>query len=316
MINKGPFNDLAEQDYWKLIYFDVHVLEKYFANTKYSINYSGYRGSIALKDEYAKENEDYEYIKNFGLASCKNDSNKRYIVCFAEELSKLPFKIQAYWYHFLIEEDKTLYPNSGFVTNLIQGEWVKEISTFEAVLMEMHFINIMCENMQIPKMFKQEYDYQSSNFEALPTRYHIVLCPTRDNYYNFINTFEKLIVNNIEKNTFLTDAPSIKKEKVEGDNRQNKGTLVLLEEWLNKNTIGVNSDEIVKPLKHLRKIRQKPAHELYENDYDEKIWSDQKTLVEETYLALRTLRQLFANHPNNDKIEINKELYNGDIVWY
>ena len=75
--------------------------------------------------------------------------------------------------------------------------------------------------------------------------------------------------------------------------------------------------EILTPLKKLRKLRQKPAHQLYNNVYDEKIWTDQKVLMHNTYSAVRNIRLLFANNPFCENIEVPKVLFDGNkIVQY
>jgi hypothetical protein len=70
-------------------------------------------------------------------------------------------------------------------------------------------------------------------------------------------------------------------------------------------------------LKNLRKIRQKPAHELYANIYDEKIWIDQKKLMHNVYSAVRAIRLLLANHPLARHAKIPEVLFDGKhIVQY
>lgn len=312
------FETIADGDNYKVVYFDIHVLERYFNNPKYHVFYSGYRGSISIKDEYFDDNTETEYIKNFGLAYEKKDREKRAIATFASDLAKISKKAQGHWYSYLLENSEDYYLNNGFIKNLIYGEWVEEISIFDALLMEIHFINEMCESIQIYKMYKEKFKYNTMNKEDRPINYHIVLLPTRDNYYNFINTLEKLVVNNVEPKTFTQDAFLIKGVERKTKEGFNKGTLVLLSEWLQRN---VQSDDIekkvIKPLKKLRKIRQKPAHHLYDNVYDEQIWIDQKMLMHDVYTAVRNIRLLLSSHPFAKDVQIPKTLFEGKkIVQY
>lgn len=222
------FGNIANGDYLKVVYFDVHVLERYFNNPKYYIFYSGYRGKISIKDEYFDASTENEYIKNFGLAYEKKNPEKRAIVAFAADLAKISNKAQGHWYSHLLENSDDYYPNSGFIKNLIHGEWVEDISIFDALLMEIHFINKMCESIELPPMYKEEFKYNSMRKEDRPINYHIVLLPTRDNYYNFINTLEKLVINNLEPKTFTQDALLIKGVERKTEEGFNKGTLVLI----------------------------------------------------------------------------------------
>lgn len=312
------FKSIANNDDFKLVYFDINVLERYFNNPKYNVFYSGYRGKISIKDEYYVELEGNEYVKNFGLAYDKKDSNKRSIVAFASELSKLSDKSQAHWYSYIYKNSDNYYPNNAFIKNLIYGEWVENISIFDAMLMEINLINSMCSSIGITKFFREEFTPNSMNKEDKPINYHIVLLPTRENYYNFINTLEKLVINNIQAKTFTDSGHLIKGVERKSQEGFNKGTLVLLSEWLAINNSSTSVEkEIISPLKALRKLRQKPAHQLYENVYDEKIWTDQKILMHNTYSAIRYIRLLFANHPLCRSTKVPEILYGGDkIVQY
>lgn len=70
-------------------------------------------------------------------------------------------------------------------------------------------------------------------------------------------------------------------------------------------------------MKNLRKIRQKPAHELYTNIYDEKIWIDLKKLMHNVYSAVRAIRLLIANHPLGGHVKIPEVIIDGKhIVQY
>jgi hypothetical protein len=309
------FENISNGNYFKLVYFDVHVLERYFNNPKYMVWYSGYRGSISLKDQYFDEANESEYVKNFGLAYGKKNIEKRAIVAFASDLAKISKKAQGYWYSLLLEDSNEYYPNEAFVKNLIYGEWVENISIYDALLMEIHFINLMCKSMEIPQMFKEEFKYNTSKKEDRPVNYHIVLLPTRDNYYNFINMLEKLIINNLEPKTFMKDSLYIGAIDMKTEEGYKKGTLTLLSQWFAKNikADGIEK-QIIEPLKKLRKIRQKPAHKLYENDYNERIWEDQKELMHEVYSAVRNIRLVLANHPLGKKVEIPQILFDGKYI--
>jgi len=315
---KNIFENIADGSLFNVVYFDIHVLEKYFNNPKYYIFYSGYRGSFSIKDEYYKESKGSEYVKNFGLAYNEENPKKRAIVAFASELSKLSNKAQAYWYSFMFDESENYYPNNGFIKNLIHGEWVEDISIFDAMLMEIQVVNSMCTSIGITEMFRKEFNHNSMNKDDMPMHYHIILLPTRDNYYNFINTLEKLVINNIQPQTFIDSGPLITGVDIKTTEGYNKGTLVLLSEWFaqNNNSRTVEED-IIAPLKKLRKLRQKPAHKLYSNDYNEQIWSDQKELMHLIYSALRGIRLMLANHPLCKDVQIPKTLYEGtNIIQY
>ena len=301
------------------LFFEIEIIERYFKNPKYDINYTDYRGSINIKSEYLKNDgtEEYELIKDFGLAYHK-ETDRRAIVCFAGDIVRLSEKAQLLWQSFLIEKQDDYQMNEGFYKNLIKGQWVDNISIYQALLMEIHYINQMSLAMGIPEFFVIEYDYSSNQYKERPLHFHNVLFPTRDNYYNFINTLEKLIISNINYKSFTVDTSIIKKIDPIKEDGYMKGTLMMMEEWLTQNIHGGDIiEDIIKPLKGLRKVRQKPAHELYENEYNEEIWNDQRKLMHSVYSAVRNIRLNFGNHPLSKQVEIDSILFNGtNIVDY
>ncbi|PKM80198.1 MAG: AAA family ATPase, partial [Firmicutes bacterium HGW-Firmicutes-13] len=100
---------------------------------------------------------------------------------------------------------------------------------------------------------------------------------------------------------------------------KDKGSLVMLEEWLSKNirTQENLTDLIIKPLKNIRSIRQKPAHELTSNEYDVTLHKKQFDLMNDTYTAIRAIRLFFANHPLAKDVKVPEHLVSGKgIVNY
>ncbi len=99
--------------------------------------------------------------------------------------------------------------------------------------------------------------------------------------------------------------------------------MVLLEEWLEKNYYSRNPDgaklfkeKVSSVLREIRKIRQIPAHELYENKHDKSVYKKQNELVTSLYYALRDIRAILLKHPNNRGITIPTELNGDNVVIY
>ncbi len=93
----------------------------------------------------------------------------------------------------------------------------------------------------------------------------------------------------------------------------------MFKEWIEQNVrASFDIDAvIIAPLKKIRKIRQSPAHELYNNKYDIDVYERQKELVDESYEALRAIRSLFMGHPLAKDVKIPAYILNGkDIVFY
>lgn len=313
---KGYFENIySEKDYLKTIYFDIQVLERYFEDPKYLILYSDYRGSIIIDDDYVDENADrIEYLKDFGLAYKKDDSYDRAVVAFAGDLMKLPSKMQSHFYSYYLDNQNDYCPNEGFVKNLIFGEWEENISIYQALTMEVHYINEMCSAIGIPKMFLKEFSFDTSWQNKRPSDFHVLLMPTEKKYYDFIITLAKMITDNLNINTFLTSACLIRPVSREDEDGKTKGSLTLLAEWFTKNTRLANIDDIKLPLRELIKQRQTPAHKITENKYDKSYWKKQNEFMQEVYVAIRNIRILMANHPMCNQIEIPDYLYDGEHI--
>lgn len=71
------------------------------------------------------------------------------------------------------------------------------------------------------------------------------------------------------------------------------GTIRLLERWIKKYFQPREPDSIEKMLatfRHVRQSRQKPAHSVDEDKFDQKYFREQRQLVVDAYDAVRTLR--------------------------
>jgi hypothetical protein len=319
LIDEKPFTQMIinGDPKLKIMYFNIEILEMYFQNPKFKIFSHDYRGSIIISDDFHDEADDAEYIKDFGIGYHKEKGNTERVVCaFLDDLSKLSYKAQLKWKIHLIDNQDFYYANKGFYKNLILGEWIDEVSIYDALLDEMKVINKMCENMELPKLFNKEF---TSHSHEKPEDYRIIFLPTLKNYYSFVMSLEKMIIDNLNYKTFLKNSLYIGSLNRNDENGNPKGSLNMLSEWL---TMNINTNEnleelIINPLKELRKVRQVPAHELYSNTYDKTLYKKQNDLITKSYSALRSIRLFFANHPLNKGINIPKYLIKGEnIVIY
>lgn len=318
MNNKGYFETIfsKEKDFLKPVYFDIQVLERYFDDPKYLVFYHDYRGSIVIDDEYISDDIDrIEYLKDFGLAYKKTDVNDRAIVTFADDLIKLPVKMQSHFQSYYLENQEEYFPNEGFVKNLILGEWVDTISIYQALTLELHYINEMCSAIGLPKMFLNEYPSDARLQNERPNNYHVLLMPTKERFYDFVITLEKMITGNMNIKTFLTSAPNIKTVDRNNEEGKPKGSLTLLVDWLNANIKFADiKNDVEDPLRTLIKERQVPAHKNFKNEYNKLYWKEQDDFMIEIYTAVRNIRLLFANHPNCKSIEIPDYLFDGEHI--
>jgi len=313
--SEKPFTKmlLEGQGQLKIVFFKIEILETYFQDPRYKVFWYDYRGSIVVSDEFYDENLESEYIKDFGLGYHKEKLyEERVVGVFLGDLAELSLNAQLKWKANYLENQQDYFINDGFYKNLILGEWVDEVSIYDAILDEMIIINKMCENMGIPHLFRKTYEPHT--FEK-PEDYRIMFLPTLKNYYSFVLVLEKIIIHNINYKTFITTAKYIKPVERKDGKGNLKHSLNMMSEWLKQN-ISTNEDIdklIINPLKSIRKIRQVPAHEIYSNQYDKSLYKKQNEIILETYKAIRSIRLFFANYPGNQDIEIPEYLITGRL---
>lgn len=291
---------------FKVLYFDIEILERYINNPKFFIFDDGYRGNIYIKDEYCDEEEtlQYEYIKDYGMAYPKKGKFNRAIGVFVYDLAKLSEQKQQLWKGFELQNQSNWDIHPGFIKNLILGDWVTEFWVYHAVLLEMSVINEFCDAMQIPKLFNHTYGIHPTE---IPEGYRNIFLPTKKNFYDFVLVLEKILVHNISYKIFQKTAPNVKPIERQTTDGKDKGSLSMLEEWLDVNSSAKLEDIqkiIIEPLKRIRKIRQVPAHELISNDYDLDYYKQQNELMGDVYSAIASVRRLLSTHPNTKTVEV------------
>mgnify|MGYP001597920611 CR=1 FL=1 len=96
----------------------------------------------------------------------------------------------------------------------------------------------------------------------------------------------------------------------------NKGTIHIMDEWLNR--IRFPDPEprqcMIKTFKKIRDMSKYPAHTIKEDVFDQQYFKDQRLLIIDAYQAIRTLRLIFANHPNVKNYKVPEWLYKG-LIW-
>lgn len=300
----------------EIIYFKVEVLESYFQDPRFRIISHDYRGNIYPEEDFYDELEG-EWLQDYGLAYHEElKNNRRAIGAFIGDLAKMSLNAQLRWRINLLSNQDEFNINPGFIKNTIYAEWVDEVSIYSALLDEMKVINSMCKEMGIPQLFRKDFEPHGTD---RPEDYRIIILPTLKNYYAFVTSLEKIVVDNLNYRTFLVDADFINSVPRDKDDGNLRGSLMLFEDWLLSNlSTGSNLvKDIIKPLKEVRKIRQNPAHRIYDNTYDLGVYKLQNELINEVYGAIRCIRLNFQNHPSCVETDIPEYLVKGEkIVVY
>ena len=123
---------------------------------------------------------------------------------------------------------------------------------------------------------------------------------------------------NINKKFFLEDVDDeVEEERSDGKVVvRRRGTIQMLEVWI-RSTIRMKDEApmatLLSGFKKVRKLRQKPAHKLEDNAFDQSLFREQRELVIAAYQAVRTIRLMLVNHPACRSIAVDQYLYEGKI---
>lgn len=297
------------------LYFDLTVLERYYNDPRYHFWFHDYRGSISISSSHSELQETDErdkiILQSFGLGY--DSKKKRVVVVFLRYLRDLSPEHQQVWNTYLLRRKCRI--SDDYYRISILGKWVKHGSIYRAFLEEQVVINKMSKLMGRPKLFKKTFK------DDRPREFSLFLRPTLKNYLNFVHLLDKMISENINKDFFQKEVP-LEERIVHSDGTievRPRATLTLLEEWLRK-AIRVEENnifnEIIRPLKEVRRFRQKPAHNIQDNEYNRKYYDKQDELMNRVYKAVRTIRLLFANHPKVKGYKVPNWLYEGRIKIY
>lgn len=296
--------------------FDLSVLEVYRNDPRYYYSNDDIQGSISVSDEYFEFEEmpesDQVLLQTFGF-SYDEDLN-RAVAVFVRYLAYLSPEHQQTWRSKVLSGNYRLHPD--YYLPSILGEFPENVPIFSAFLEELRVINDMCKAMERPPLFRKDF----SDGEK-PREFGFLVRPTLKEYNDFVLTLDKMLSDNINKDFFLNEVPYEFDEPREDGKVvvKQKGTLVILSEWLSKFFTTSDSEslnDMMKVFKDVRKKRQKPAHAIKENVFDQKYFHDQRSLMLEAYGAVRTLRLIFENHPRVGEYEISPYVKEGKIVTY
>lgn len=297
-----PYTSLLQSGWgqYEILYFEVEVLEQYFNDPRYAIFDLGYRGSIS----YVGDNIDGDFIKDYGMAYPANytfgNEIDRAVAVFIHDLSHLSGKSQMKWKSREIECQYLWRVNSGFIKNLVYGQWVTDSWIYDDLLREQAVINKICDVIGIDHIFSRIWD--GENYWSRPVGYRTILFPTRKNYCDFVNVLEKIVCNNISIKAFTKEqnhTNAVCREREEG-------SIAVLGKWLKANGRNPQMVDglIVEPLKKLRKLRQIPAHKIESDVYDKTVYRDQNELIKEVYLSIHYLRIMLGTHPLAESVEV------------
>lgn len=298
--------------------FDLSVLEFYRNDPRYSYENRDIDGSISIRDEFYRSNRMPErnqvLLQSFGF-SFDADLN-RAVAVFLRYLADLSPEHQQIWKAKELSQPHDLHPD--YFRYSIVGDWGERFPIFVAFATEMHLLNRTAKAMGRPALFKQDFGEYGENE---PPRFTFLVRPTLEEFNEFVLLLDKMISDNLNRDFFRSDI-ALETEEQRPDGKivvHRKGTLTILNDWLRKYFRTPDWklwEESFKCLRDIRELRQKPAHALNENVFNQKYIKDQRELMIRAYSALRVLRSIFAKHPSVKaaRIEIPSWLEEG-LIW-
>lgn len=282
--------------------FDLSVLEYYLNDPRYSYQNDDVRGKITcISDEL--QGSDRIFLQTFGFSY--DDDLNRAVAVFLRYLSNLSSEHQLMWQVKELQGDFNLHP--GYYRNAIIGDWDDHVPICSALIKELYIINRMAEAMGRPPLFFNDFGKYG---DQRPNRFGFLIRPTLEEFNNFVLLLDKMISGNINKGFFQKEV-SFERETQRKDGRievQNKGTLQILDEWVRKYFYTDDNWTLweisMDKLKKIRKKRQRPAHAIDENIFDQCYFKEQRELIIGAYSAIKILRLLLENHPKVEAANI------------
>ena len=295
--------------------FDLSVLEYYRNDPRYCYSTDFIHGEISIEDKYYESasvpQSDQIILKTFGFAY--DDDFNRYVAVFVRYLSDLSPEHQRVWAVKEIKGNIKLHPD--YYASSIEGSWGTRMSIFEAFVQELKLINEMSLIIGKPKLFNNCYSSER------PKEFGFLLRPTESEFNSFMLLLDKMMSDNINIKFFESDV-ELESEEEREDGKiivRRKGTVQILTAWVNKYFKPVDAkpiENMIATFKKVRKLRQKPAHKVNTDSFNQDIFKKQRQIIINSYDAIRTLRMILANHPDVRKKppEISEQLLHGD-VW-
>lgn len=294
--------------------FDLSVLEFYRNDPRYTYETDFIHGYICITDEHFKSSfvpeKDQILLKTFGFAY-DGDLN-RYVAVFARYLANLSPEHQQIWRAKEIKGDIKLHPD--YYASSILGSWGTKLSIFEAFVQELEIINKMSQLIGKPDLFNNSFSNER------PKEFGFLLRPTVSEFNSFMLLLDKMMSDNLNKKFFENDV-EVEMEEERSDGKfvvRPKGTIQILASWVDKyyqTPDQKHVDDMLAVFRKVRKLRQKPAHKVNVDSFDQSLFKKQRDIIIKAYDAIRTLRLMLANHPRVrvNPPQINDRLFKGEI---
>jgi hypothetical protein len=296
-------------------FFDLTILEFYRNDPRYHYKVNDVGGQISVTTEHylggQMADADKVVLETFGFAY--DAELNRAVAAYLRYLHRLSPEHQRSWQAKLLVDEYKLHPDYWRTTH---GHWGGGVSIFAAFLEEMHQINKIARLIGRPRFFHREY-----RAEERPREFTFLIRPTLREFNGFVHLLDKMVSDNINFDFFGRDVP-VEEERERSDGRievVKKGSLRGLDEWLNRSVRLDDAsavEDILSTFKKIRALRQRPAHAIEEDVFDQQYFKKQREVIIEANSALQTLRLILALHPAAQAYVVPNRLASGKIWTY
>lgn len=298
----SPFQyDLAcGQPSLEHVSFDVRILEYFRNDPRFSYRISDSHGSIYARDdsEVVSGSMDDILLNRFGFGFKKDQS--RIVAVMLWDLLKLDSAQQMQWKPYQTHDEAKLHPD--FFRSSLLGKFPETISLYRAIVSEMGFINELCDELGFKSIFKNTFE------EDYPREFHFLIRPTLKEFHSFVLLLDKMLSENIDPKILSKQERKIHTVNSKGETIiTQKGSIAILQEWLAKQynfTYPEAPGEILESFRKVRKIRQKPAHEINKDIHDNIYFKQQIDLIEDVFSSLNTIRKILSMHPKISQFKL------------
>ena len=277
--------------------FDLRALEWYRNDPRFDFDVDDIHGRILQKEgtQVAKRAVILDGLEFFEFGFAYDDEMHRAVAAFIRYLHDLPEAQQIEMQKHELVGSYRLHPD--FFRTQIIGDFPERMSIYDAFLQEKVEINRICELMGKPKLFRTEYGDLKR-----PRGFGILIRPTTKEFRDFVLILDQLLSDDLNRDFFRGDLELNRNLTDEDGNRvaQPKGTIQLLEEWIGakfKPAEPTDMAELFGNFRAVRKVRQRPAHIVEDNEFDQKYLAEQRQLISQAFDAVRTLRMVLEKHP-------------------
>ena len=277
--------------------FDLRALEWYRNDPRFDFDVDDIHGRILQREgtQVADRRVILDGLEFLEFGFAYDEKGNRAVAAFVRYLHDLPSELQVEMQKHQLSGKHQLHPD--FFRTQIIGDFPERPSIYDTFLEEKKHINNICVLMGKPKLFRTEFGDNKR-----PRGFGILIRPTKKEFRDFALQLDQLLSDDLNREFFKGDI-EVNRKLTDADGNevvQPKGTIALLEEWIAIKFRPVEIEPMEKMFANfrtVRKTRQKPAHKVEDNEFDQKYVADQRDLISSAYGAVHTLRMVLENHP-------------------